>query len=1347
MKCDIQEALNEIIKEIGSIPSGIEAEVKGMLHDILAEKDAVAVDKEVKKVIKKKQEARGFAKTISDKKNSESEDKVDAKYITAKKDRYESETQKAIREEEEAYEYSQQLAREWEEKQQTEVQISKKELSWAVSVATDELSNTEAIQTLQQNPAQAIAYINDGIKELTEEMNAFKEEGEIGEANEVNRDISKMQKLVSKLEESGILLNQEDAIISELEEFDTEYTDIQNNPEKMLELMKILAEQDRVGVSESHRKHLQSVLREFVDSTGEYIRETTIKIKEKYEGGNEGAFSIGKGEIYLGIGINDPDSSNNMGMEEVFVHEVLHAAVEHAKNDNKEDVVHALTMLDRLYEQAEKAVKPTEGLTQETLDYIFNRNTEKKNHGVSEFIAYAITNEAFMKELNKLDVKEKEAEVKSMTEWVHRLIKKVFDAIFGLERGAKGLKIDEAVMKFSMELARANNVAVNDARRNIIQKVTDKINGVEDKVAANMQKIAGKFDGYSYHELFGTYGRIGGLAASAVKFAGDKEAKDKLLTWMDQTGHSILDKRNSLQTIIRHLRDTDDYDMVIQKMGMKAGTVERAKKERESTVHVLARKEFKELSREEDNALGHAVVETDMSTLKEYSTEEIIGLMESNTNIDAEVKALLESLELDEKTYNLYHHKLKQLGEYMATGHNKTTGIGLMVNTKLISNNNAEQMETLDKVATLMALRYTSEASRTLSATVMKREEKGVRNLMEIQDAVKISSKKLLFSKEDDYAGSNYIQGYTRDSLNPDMDTKVAPASMQEEMEKEGYIRVEILTKSKYDTSGVTMALYISNEAARQPYHRGVVGIVDNKRRGTTFTELHVEENGVSGYLSADKDIETYKKAVIDAERQMAEGTYNPVEGNHPIPVRDLDGNVVDARYVMSKANKVKYLQRDSRATVSLSKTDAAAVEKSMYEAMNVDAMDLLLHDMKTMMTDENKADYIEIDPDSMDEEVKEMYKLLPKYLVRQMQDGLEEIYPGNYMEGKNGKKLWVRKDVYRQVFGYRGFTMTDWAKQSESYRAVRYAIRMAEKIWKAIVSIAKVTIIIKTPAVLVSNVVSNFLYAVMNGIPLDKVYKDHMDAIEMLAQYQKDQREYDKITVQETVKKTKEGQVKLKNLQARMERSNIHEMMKAGMFPSIIEDVEQQELDDPNRLVRRIDEIMEKVPSYIRVGADYLYLTKRTPIFKYMTKATQYSDFLSRYTLMNHYIKLGMKAGLSKEQAAEIARSEAIEAFINYDVMDSKLVQYANEMGLIMFTKYLIRIQKVIRKGVMRHPIQFISALLGQAVLFDLEDITNSTMFLNKDPMGNLHGMGDTLGTVLMPAGYQILKDYTKII
>jgi len=1148
-------------------------------------------------------------------------------------------------------------------------------------------------------------------------------------------------------EKEPSLKNQEDAIILELEEFDTEYTDIQNNPEKMLELMNVLAEQDKVGVSESHRKHLQSVLREFVDSSEQYIKETTIKIKEKYEGGNEGAFSIGKGEIYLGVGVNDPDSSNKMGMEEVFVHEVIHAAVEHAKNDNKEDVVHALTMLDRLYDQAAKMVKPNDDLSQETLDYIFNRNTDKKNHGVSEFIAYAITNEAFMKELNKLDVKEKEVEAKSITEWVHRMLKKVFDAIFQLERGAKGLKIDEAVMKFSMELARANNVAVNDARRNLIQKVTDQINKVEDKVAANIQKIVGKFDGYSYHELFGTYGRIGGLAASAVKFSGDKDTKDKLLTWMDHTGYSILDKRNSLQTIIRHLRDTDDYDMVVQKMGMKAGTVEIAKKHRESTVHDLARKEFKELSREEDNALGHAVIETDMSTLKEYSTEEIIGFMESNTNIDAEVKTLMNSMNLDDKTYNLYHHKLKQLGEYMATGATKTTGIGLMINTKLISKNNAEQIETLDKVATLMALRYTSEASRTLSATVMKREEIGVRNLIEIQDAVKISSKKLLFSKEDDYEGSNYIQGYTRDSLNPDMDTKVAPASEQEEMEKEGYIRVEILAKSKYDSSSVTMALYVSNEAARQPYHRGVVGIVDNKRRGTTFTELHVAQDGVSGYISADNDIEAYQKAVAEAEKQMMEGTYKPVEGNHPIPVRDLSGKIVDARYVMSKANKVKYLQRDSRATVSLSKTDAAAIEKAMYEAMNVDAMELLLHDMKTMMTDENKGDYIEIDPDSTDEEVKEMYKLLPKYLVKQMQDGLEDIYPGNYMEGKKGKKLWVRKDVYRQVFGYRGFTMTDLARQSESYRAVRYAIRMAEKIWKALVSIAKVTIIIKTPAVLISNVISNFLYAIMNGIPLDKVYKDHTDAIEMLIQYQKDQREYDMIAVQETVKKTKEGQVKLNNLQARMERSNIHEMMKAGMFPSIIEDVEQQELDDPNRLVRRMDEFMEKVPSYIRVGADYLYLTKRTPIFKYMTKATQYSDFLSRYTLMNHYIKLGMKAGLSKEQAGEIARSEAIEAFINYDVMDSKLVQYANEMGLLMFTKYMVRIQKVIRKGIMRHPIQFISALMGQAVLWDMEDITNSTMFINKDPLNNFHGMSDTLGTVLMPAGYQILKDYTKII
>ena len=158
------------------------------------------------------------------------------------------------------------------------------------------------------------------------------------------------------------------------------------------------------------------------------------------------------------------------------------------------------------------------------------------------------------------------------------------------------------------------------------------------------------------------------------------------------------------------------------------------------------------------------------------------------------------------------------------------------------------------------------------------------------------------------------------------------------------------------------------------------------------------------------------------------------------------------------------------------------------------------------------------------------------------------------------------------------------------------------------------------------------------------------------------------------------------------------------------------------------------------------MWMTKRSPMFKMATKATQYSDFISRYTLMEHYKKLGVKAGLSIKEAKEVAMSEAIEAFINYDMADSKMIQYANEMGFAMFTKYMLRIQRVIRKGIVRHPIQFLSAILGQAAIYDFSDISESMLFVSKDPFDNIGlDMVDKLKTVLSPPTLDIMSKWIK--
>lgn len=1181
--------------------------------------------------------------------------------------------------------------------------------------------------------------IEDAIKEVKDQIGKKLPDALVKALESIMKEIdSNKVRIAEDYKEAEMLFSTQDTTISELDKVDKVYESIQEDPKKIMDIFDKLKDLDKVGLSEEHRAYLRDVLDTFVNDSEQFLRELSIKINEKYSGDNQGAFNLKKGEIYLGIGMNDPDSANKMSMEEVYVHEIVHAATEYARTQNKAEVTHAIKMIDRMYEQAMKAVKPNKDLSQETLDYIFDR----KAHGTAEFIAYALTNEAFRKELNKLDIKPHEKEAETFTELVFNLFKRIVNVLLGLDRGATGMKVDEAMTKFSIELARANNHLANEVRKGMIQKATDSINVVDEKASKYLERIIGKYENDSYLELYGKYGKIRGTLAAGWKFLGDKEAKDNLLWWLDKSGVGIFDMRGSIQTIIRHMRDKDPYDVLIQNMSLKSNTIEQAKRKREMSLTVLAKGGFKRLEREEDTALGHTVVETDMSSLKEYETEQLLEFIKSDDAINKEIESIFSQLDEKDKIKNIYRVKLDGLGQYMATG--VTNVIGIAMNTKTLINMHEGSMEyqsDLDKIASLYALKHTSTEARKISAEVMEREPDAVRNLMEIQDSLKETARKHLFSKESDYKGSQEIQGYVRDILNPDYDVRIEPASMREKMLREGYKRVEVLKKSKYDSSGVIMAVYVSNEAAKQPWHRATIGMTDNGRRGTTFTDVHVGNHGLSGYLSAEEDIEKYRKAVKAAEKQMANGTYRAEEGAIPIPVRDMDGNIIDVRYTMSKASKTKYMQRDARATQTLARTGSTALEKALLERFNLDVVDLLIHDMNTMMTDENKDRYIEISPDSTDEEVKELYKILPEYFKRYLDEKLE-----NYDPSMPRNNLYVRKDVYRQVFGYRELSLVNGLDHTrDAYKTIRLVIRFAEKYWKWLVSIAKVDIIIKTPVVLIGNVLSNFLYAVMNGIPIDQVYRNHMDAIELLKDYLDTQTELDKLRVKESIKKTKAGQKMISEMEAKLEASSIHPMMEAGLFTNIIEDVELTEVEDPNRLVRKIDAFMERTPQFVRVGADWLFMTKRSPLFQAMNKATQYSDFLSRYTMLQHYLKEGQKNGMSYDKALKWGLTEAIEDFINYDVVDSKMVEYLNKMGVMMFTKYMIRIQKVIRKGIVKHPIQFISALMGQAVLWDINDITDSTIGINKNPLENYMGPVDVMKNALTPSGYELVAKYLK--
>ncbi len=83
------------------------------------------------------------------------------------------------------------------------------------------------------------------------------------------------------------------------------------------------------------------------------------------------------------------------------------------------------------------------------------------------------------------------------------------------------------------------------------------------------------------------------------------------------------------------------------------------------------------------------------------------------------------------------------------------------------------------------------------------------------------------------------------------------------------------------------------------------------------------------------------------------------------------------------------------------------------------------------------------------------------------------------------------------------------------------------------------------------------------------------------------------------------------------------------------------------------------------------------------------------------------------------------IEEFVNYDLPTHKAIQYGNDIGLIWFSRYWLRSQKIIMRNFAENPSRAILGLTAQGMLgVDVPDNTDSSI-LSTGPLHPVRGFG----------------------
>lgn len=1092
--------------------------------------------------------------------------------------------------------------------------------------------------------------------------------------------------------------------------YEVTVVDMVNDSGKIVELAKELVELD--GVKAKNEKDLLAKVGELSNYLKEQVSEVTVQLNKESER-NHGWIPMdgSKVEVFTAVG---PGNKYKSALE-VYAHELYHAITRFALESKDPVLANVMRELKAIKNQfldevtEDKLAEYFDGDKAEAkkiLDYF-----AKPKVGTHEFVSYAMTNHAVIDILKGMTRKVKDEEHPDFAAKVAGLFRKVMDRIVGLiKKPNKGKNNYSDMVNLVDALAKANNRQLEAKRSMVVERMFGLLDRGDEKLSEYIKKARVKVENTDMPKR-GNNGIVSD-AAYLMKLGARALVDEKAKRVVELTaGFAGLKPEGTLQTLVRDMSKGDPYQDLVEREGMVSQNIDQHREFMFAQIALELKNAFKDkLSEQESEALADVALDADIDAIwGDYDTK---GLLEDKSKLESAIKSLDAKLKgaVDIKDYRYYREQYRGLGYYMVTG--KASIIQLLNARNIAEKSNhpagrkvdvdENVVHMIDQLATLEALKNTSESSKAKMAELINKDKEGVDTFIAYHSAFKSTSEEKLFTTEADKR--KVIKGYSKEMYNQDVDLQVAPTADEAKMKQMGYKKLEDLTKHKNDGSGVPMSTYVSNGKVVQNLHRVAMRYTDKGRRGTSIRDSYSGTGSKFAMQRAKRDI---AQISVDAAKEIlaiengAEGVIGK-DDYGLVPVLSNGGEVTDYRYMMSKDKKRDVLGMDRRAINILARMYASSYDKEKSELFNKEVLAILDEDAKANYIEgsrigRNQKEYVMVNKNSTDADIRDMWSVMPDSVKRDHAEG----FP-------------IRRDIMHSMLGYRELSIVDFPVFKDLPEIAKHSLRVAEGIWKEIIKITKIDIILKTPAVLTGNIISNFMYSVMNGEMPHKVAALQLQGIRELNEYLAKAKEIIKLEAKKATGRTSEAENRrIEALKNDINMSSVKDLIDEGFYTSILEEIGVEEFGyEKGKLHQFINETKGKLPQFFQDVHDYVYIGDKTTVYKALNMATQYSDFVARYAQYH----LMVKKGIAKEKAVKVVR----DAFINYNKPNSKFVEWANQMGFMMFTKYFTRIQRAIRESAETHPLRVLLAIIGQELLTgDIEDVTDQSIFTKN--LGNL--------------------------
>lgn len=679
------------------------------------------------------------------------------------------------------------------------------------------------------------------------------------------------------------------------------------------------------------------------------------------------------------------------------------------------------------------------------------------------------------------------------------------------------------------------------------------------------------------------------------------------------------------------------------------------------------------------------------------------------------------------QTKDLAHHKV--VGSSTSANLMLNTGnITAMYGTNRATNPDAKLAGLLDQLMAVYALDYSDDVAKRQAMEVLRTEsvrgdgQNGVDLILKMHSGLQKKSAELLFK------GTEALQttGYT-----PEIhDNKIEVVLVEQGKAVDAHLRAgyAIGTNLQEDPH----VSFQSNRVLMTRRGSGQTGLVTG-----AMSDTGMSSKGSSPVAEAKNMMQGTHTTSAQVRRQIAAAKAQPIndlfnrglsydprkaKSGHMAPTLAPDGRIADYRHLMTEHNRDVLLDRDNSMDQILGTLSGQIVDKVNTATQNVDVVRSLYDQYQDDYTN-RPSSYLMVGADSQDKQLAELYRLLPEATKRE----IRKVWKGDNM--------FIPADQINLIMGYRKYSLTEPFNALPDERNIfektlvtlmthlfgeKAALRVgiAEDVAQAIVKEVKDILVVKNIFTLAGNIMSNMTLLAWEGVPLAKAAASHAIAIKGALEYRADNKRLLQLTQALEIGYVPQGTAAIENeiveLRDRMVRNPLKRLIDAGLMPTIVEDLEADDsrYSYQSRLQQKTEKYTSKVPSWMRTVGKQVYLTHDTSIYKFLSQSTQLSDLVARYAMYEH-VTTRKKDPLSQTDALKLAE----ESFVNYDLPSHRSMQFMNDMGVVFFTKYYLRIQKVISRLVRERPARALALVAANHYWAGLQSVMDSS-WLNK--LGN---------------------------